>query len=535
MYRILLADDEGIVIDSLKFIIGKEFGQECLVESAKTGRGVIELAEQFRPDITIMDIQMPGINGIEAMKEIRKNNKNVIFIVMSAYDKFDYAKEAIKVGGVLEYITKPMERRKIVSILSRAMELVDKDRERRSNDLMLKEKLEIVVPIIENGFIYNILFQEYFIEDIEYYKKFLGITSDFGYMITVVCGDKQEGNHMTNAVGSSIRMQSHYQEIRECIKDYFDGVIGTVMGNKIAVLMPCDKEQIEYSERIELIEKARELVRKMRRKTGIGFRIGIGSTRLLQDMADSYHEALNALVYSTGSVAHVDDLPLRCGYEEDYPVHMEKKLFDQVEKGQINDAMQSAAEFFDWMASQYPDSIMDIRLKVLEFVLWAEHLAYDKGGMVYQFKDREDYLPSILRMEELIVLRSWFVEKIEIACRNVVSKRSEKSDSLVEIAKDYIDCNYDKDLSLDDVSRRVDISPYYFSKIFKEGTGKNFVEYLTLVRIEKAKELLVNTEHSMKEICIMVGYSEPNYFSRSFKKNVGVTPTEYKEGKRYVV
>ena len=340
---------------------------------------------------------------------------------------------------------------------------------------------------------------------------------------------------MTNAVGSSIRMQSHYQEIRECVKDYFDGVIGTVMGNKIAVLMPSDKELIEYSERIELIEKARELARKMCRKTGISFRIGIGSMRLLQEMPDSYHEALNALVYSTGSVAHVDDLSLRCGYEEDYPVHTEKKLFEQVEKGRINDAMQTAAEFFDWMASQYPDSIMDIRLKVLEFVLYAEHLAYDKGGMVYQFKDREDYLPSILRMEELTSLRSWFVEKIEIACRNVVSKRSEKSDSLVEIAKDYINCNYDKDLSLDDVSRRVDISPYYFSKIFKEGTGKNFVEYLTLVRIEKAKELLVNTEHSMKEICIMVGYSEPNYFSRSFKKNVGVTPTEYKEGKRYVV
>ena len=93
MYKIMLADDEGIVIDSLKFIIEKEFGSDCEVEFAKTGRSVIELAETFRPDIAVMDIQMPGINGIEAMKEIRKNNNNVIFIVMSAYDKFDYAKE----------------------------------------------------------------------------------------------------------------------------------------------------------------------------------------------------------------------------------------------------------------------------------------------------------------------------------------------------------------------------------------------------------------------------------------------------------
>ena len=82
---------------------------------------------------------------------------------------------------------------------------------------------------------------------------------------------------------------------------------------------------------------------------------------------------------------------------------------------------------------------------------------------------------------------------------------------------------------MDEVSYLVNISPYYFSKIFKEGTGENFIEYLTNIRIEKAKELLGNSDYSMKEICVMVGYSDPNYFSRSFKKNVGVTPTEYKE------
>ena len=86
MYKIMLADDEGIVIDSLEFIIEKEFGDTCSVEFAKTGRNVIELAERFRPDIAIMDIQMPGISGIEAMKEIRKTNANVIFIVMSAFE-----------------------------------------------------------------------------------------------------------------------------------------------------------------------------------------------------------------------------------------------------------------------------------------------------------------------------------------------------------------------------------------------------------------------------------------------------------------
>lgn len=531
MYKIMLADDEGIVIDSLKFIIEKEFGDDCVVEYAKTGRKVIELAENFRPDIVVMDIQMPGINGIEAMKEIRKNNPGIIFIVMSAYDKFDYAKEAIKLG-VLEYITKPMEKNKIISVLKRAMEMIEKEREKRSNDLLVKEKLETVVPIIESGLIYNILFQEHFLEDIENYKTILGITQNYAYMIAVVCGDAQEGNHMTNAIGSSVRMQKHYQEVRECLKEYFGCIVGTVMANKLAVLVPCENNKMDYNERIELIEKSRELVRRMRKKTDISFRIGIGGVKELQNLSESYDEALNALIMTTGSVAHVDDLPIGCDYAGDYPIDLEKKLFEEVEKGEINNAAATARMFFDWMAETSPDSLMEIRTKVLEFALWAEHLAYEKGGMTYRFNSRQDYLPSIMGMDDLDQLKEWFVEKIMTACQNILSKRTEKSNSIIEMAKDYIKDNYSKDISLDDVSRIVNISPYYFSKLFKEDTGENFIEYLTGIRIEKAKELLNTAEYSMKEICTMVGYSDPNYFSRSFKKNVGVTPTEYKEGKR---
>ena len=140
MYRIMIADDEGIVIDSMKFIIEKEFGSACEVQYAKTGRSVIELAERFRPDIAVMDIHMPGINGIEAIKEIKQFSANTIFIVMSAYDKFDYAKEAIKLG-VLEYINKPMDKIKVIDVLKKAMNLIDGEREKRSNELMIKEKL----------------------------------------------------------------------------------------------------------------------------------------------------------------------------------------------------------------------------------------------------------------------------------------------------------------------------------------------------------------------------------------------------------
>ena len=157
MYKIIIADD-GIVIDTLKFIIEKNLGDQCIIKSAKTGRKVMELAEYFCPDIAFMDIQMPGINGIEAMKEIRKGNSNVIFIVASTFDKFDYAKEAIGID-VLKYIKKPIDKNVIVEVLNQAINQVDDVKEKRSSDLANKEKLEIVTPIIENGFIHAFLYQ----------------------------------------------------------------------------------------------------------------------------------------------------------------------------------------------------------------------------------------------------------------------------------------------------------------------------------------------------------------------------------------
>jgi two-component system response regulator YesN len=528
MYRIMLADDEGIVIDSMKFIIEKEFGDLCEVEFAKTGRSVIELAERFRPDIAIMDIQMPGINGIDAMKEIKNFSANTVFIVMSAYDKFDYAKEAIALG-VLEYINKPMERTKVVQAIKKAMEIIDGDRKKRSDNLLIKEKLETVEPIIENGLIYNILFQEHFEEDVDNYKTILGVEENYGYMMCIVSGDSQEGNHMTNAVGSSVKMSNHYTEVREGLKEFFPCKVGSVMANKIAVLVPYVHPEMGYNARIELINEAREFIRYMRKKVDISFRLGIGGVKPLRNLGESYKESLNALIATTGSVAHVDDLPIGCDYEKDYPIDMEKSLFEAVERGDYNEAAVHAESFLKWMDEYDGSNLMAIRLKILEFTLQAESMAYRNGGMTYRFGSRDSYLPEIMSMSSIGELREWFLNKIMVSCQNIGNKRQERSTDTIEAAKEYIGNNFSKDLSLDDVSRIVNISPYYFSKLFKEATGENFIEYLTNIRIEKAKDLLLNSDIAMKELCSMCGYQDPNYFSRTFKKNVGLTPTEYKE------
>lgn len=532
MYKIMLADDEGIVIDALTFIIEKNFGEKCSIEYAKTGRSVIELAERMRPDIAIMDIQMPGINGIQAMQEIKRFSPGTLFIVLSAYDRFEYAKKAMEIG-VLEYINKPIEKSTIVSVLSKAMAEVDKIRDKRSNDLLIREKLETVVPMIENGFIYSVMFQENFADQIDNYKHLLGIEENYGCMLVIRYGEESGTGELTNVVGTSVRVQSCYHEMREIVQEFFHGVIGPMMANMLAIYVPVSEENIgeEYEKRVEMIESARKMVRKLKERLDAKFLVGIGSARPFSEAGTSYSEAIRALRNASGSVSHFMDAPVGCQYEDDYPIETENKMLSCVSAGNVQEAAAQATHFFDWMLDKHSGEDMDIKIKVLDFVLRAEQIAFRNGNMTYRFNSRSDYLETIVGTINYEELRLWFMEKIQNATKYVAEQKDQTSLGVVDSAKEYIRAHYHKDISLDEVSRKVNISPYYFSKLFKEETGVGFVEYVTGIRMEKAKELLRTTNLSMKEICNAVGYADSNYFSRSFKKNVGVTPTEYKENR----
>lgn len=532
MYKILLADDEGIVIEALTFILEKNFEGNVTIESAKTGRSVIELAEHFRPDIVFMDIQMPGINGIEAMKEIQKSMPNTIFIVLSAYERFDYAKEAMEVGALC-YLNKPIDKNVIVDVTKKAMEEIELLRKKRSNDLMIREKLETIIPVIESGFIYSVLFQDNYANETERYMQLLGISERMGYMMVIKIGEREENGELTNSVGASVRVSANYQEISAIIKEFFKGIVGPLMANMVLVYVPVADSEVtdEYENRIAVIENVRKMVRKLSGHIDAKFRVGIGSVQPASKAGTSYMEAVNSFRLSVSSVAHAKDLPINCEFEDDYPIETEELLFQAVKEGNAQSAAQHINHFFNWMLETNYENIMDIKLKVLELVLHAEQIGYQSGGMVYKFSARHDYLKTIVDMDNYENLRTWFMTKVQNVCRNVVSKREEQAANLIHQAREYIDNHFDEDLTLDEVSRLINISPYYFSKLFKEEIGQSFIEYITNLRMEKAKTLLATTNKSMKEICSAIGYADPNYFSRTFKKNVGVTPTEYKENK----
>lgn len=533
MYRILLADDEKIVTDSITMMINKNFPGQFEIQAARNGRYLIEMFNRSHPDIVVADIQMPGINGIAAIRELSKTNPDTIFIIMTAYDRFEYAKEALNLG-VSEFMNKPFNDRDIAELMTRCIGKIEARRKELSDSLKIQEKMENVVPIIENGFIYSMMFSDKEDEeDIENYRELLEVEERYGCMLIIAGGEAVRDRHMTNAVGSGVRMFQNQATVKDYIRKVWPkAIVGNAISNRIPVFLPMAQEKLEYDTRIEILETARKLTRELHNVTERVFRIGIGSVVSMQDGMSSFQEAAKALASRSGSAVHIEDISAQKQWDEgyqDYPEELEKRIFSSLKKGDADACANTASEYLQWMVDTYGEKDMSVRMKILEVILHAEREACVNGEMNKSFVDRADYMPKVYQADSNTDLKIWFMDCLRRAAEAMDSRAGKGENSVVEKAKIYMQENYSWDVSLDDVSRRMKLTPYYFSKLFKQETGITFMEYLTGLRLDQAKQLLKNPDLSIKEIGISVGYSDPNYFSRIFKKVLGITPSEYRE------
>ena len=486
MYRILLADDEGIMLESLKKIIETEYGNECEIHCAKSGRVVVEMAQAYPPDICFMDIQMPGISGIQAIREIQKFNSSAVFVIITAYDKFNYAKEAVNLG-VQEFLTKPVNKKVILETCAKMMTKVDQIRQKRSDDLLIREKLETVVPMIESGYINNILLQDDFVTYQDNYTQLLDIRQKYGYMMVIEFGDSMENGVLSNAVGASVKANKFYSTFREIAQGFFECLVGPIMGNRIVLLVPYENAKEDYEDRVAIVTRARNMVHKFENRIDSMFRCGIGRVKELGSVKESFKEAVVALRESISHVVHIEDVPAAQKYDGEYP--------------------------------------RDLEIRYQKRILEKDAA----GTLKYNVNSRRSYIWELQSCTDIENLKKWFLDKTREICTKLENSKEKEAGSIIDRAKEYINENFRRDISLDDVSREVDISPYYFSKLFKQETGKNFIEYLTEIRLKNARELLQDSRLSIKEICAQSGYSDPNYFSRIFKKYEGVTPSEFRE------
>ena len=528
MYKLIIADDEKIVIDSLKYIIEKNFNNIEIIATARSGREVIEKVDDAVPDIIFMDIRMPGINGLEAIKEIKSRHKQVVIIVLTAFDHFDFAKEAINLG-VIEYLLKPVNRTKVVEVINKAIEIVKTEKEKRRIELELKEKMEYIVPILENGFIYSLILFDDNRNELLNYKQIFEIEENGGYVMTVEFGDEEKNGELENKIGYSVRSQHFYPFLKDTINTLHKCIVGPVMLNRVVVFVPTNCDTDEFSARQEALSIAESLFQKLSNKLKCSFKIGIGRTYdNFELLPSSYEESLKALRYLQSSgVMHYMDIPSRNPQMSQYPEHKEKTLLQKVALGDAVESVNALNYIFDWLVSNYSNQPLKIKNKLLEIVFLVNHMAWEYGTDLES--DEIGFLEEMLSINDLTELKLWCRKRVESVAAQINSYQDYKIGDLTRKAKEYIKANYSKPITLEDISREINVSPQYFSKLFKEETGENFIDYLTGIRIKIAKDLLEKSEMSIKEICYNIGYSDPNYFSRIFKKVVGVAPTEYKE------
>ena len=445
MMKILLADDEKYDRETLKHIIKENFPYELEVYEAKNGREAIELSESIRPDIAIMDIKMPGIDGIQALKEISASLPNLYSIILTAYDYFDFALEAVKIN-VKEYLLKPFAKEEIIEKISAGIQFVKKEQNKRKSEIEDKEKIYTLLPVLENQLSDLIINDKLIGVDYGMYLQCLNMNFINSYAMVISIKDKYAYNDISRSEKDQIKMK-----IGEYIKEYINRkykCIGNyVFYEELTYFIQIENEDSNDFKNLE-IDLAFNLRREIKKRFNVSIRAGLGEIyNSVEQIVESYRQATKCLVYNSDNVniIHIGDINYKL----------------------MNDKFISSKFVSD------------------EFV--DDEIKNNKNKNANKIKIR-----------------------------------------LFEKVKNFIKENIETELELEKVASNFGLSVYYFSRTFKEVTGINYSDYINKCRVDIAKGLLSNGEMNVKEVCYKVGYNDPNYFSKVFKKYEGVSPVNFK-------
>jgi two-component system response regulator YesN len=174
------------------------------------------------------------------------------------------------------------------------------------------------------------------------------------------------------------------------------------------------------------------------------------------------------------------------------------------------------------------------RNKILEILVLANHAMRLDSQTEIKFMNYTGYVNQFMELKGDQLIEFAYQSFIYIASYVKSQNSIDYTNHIVRATREFLEQHYAEDISLEDVAEQVNISPQYYSKLIKKTTGFNFIDWLSMLRVKKAKELLTNSDYTVKEVCFMVGYKDPNYFSRIFKKRIGITPSEYVKTSSYL-
>lgn len=377
---------------------------------------------------------------------------------------------------------------------------------------------EDYLSFIERSFIFSIFFRGCSALEIVGFQKILGLKEN-GYLILLELLEPIK----TNLTNFTIDEFSLHHSIKNILHNK-NCALGPMLTNRMCVLISEDTILPEIKQKEESLALCQKLSSTIEKEYQVKVVAGIGSMHSIYSIYPSFTEALACLYFNgTESFAFYSDIKrLDTNVHFDYLV-TEKHLIESI-RLRKTDAYDYFGLLMDWLR---PFNDVTKRSKILEILVLAHHAISLDGQNDLKPLDYIGVVEEMMNYNGDQLIDYSFQLFIFITSYVKPQNPIDYTNHIVKATKEYLELHYIDDISLEDMAEHVNISPQYFSKLIKKTTGFNFIDWLSMLRVKKAKELLTNSNYTVKEVCFMVGYKDPNYFSRIFKKRIGITPSEY--------
>jgi len=531
MYKLLIVDDEALVRDAIKEQMNwEQLGFECIGD-CEDGLEALEFIKHNKPDVVLTDIGMPFMNGIELTRELALNEPKVKVIILTGYDDFDFAQQALKLQAA-DYILKPVTSAELEVIIRRVGSELDVERRKSHDNELLKQQLTDNLPLLKEMFLERLVTSKMTRKQLEERSSYFQIKWNGPLVIELAIDvDEFSISEPSTLFDQDLLRFGVFNIAQEITAKYSGTAIFRDRENHVLILL--SGEDSEYLQELAMLA-AEEIHHAVTSYLCIKISIGIGNTSSREENASLAHRsALSALEYrfviGINEIIRISDMEQRQRPELFSVVSWESELITKLKTC-------SAQDMNDWMMKLFatfrehvfPIDVCYIYLH--RIVLTIVHTLYEIDSNSSQVcGEAKNLILEMNRFSTLDEIEDWMKQFCEKVVVIIQSMREDQSARQITMAIDYVKQHYMKpELSLKSVCKYVSMSSSYFSTLFKQYSGRSFVEFVTNERIEKAKELLNLTSMKSYEIAYAVGYSDPHYFSGAFKKHTGDTPTEFR-------
>ena len=544
MYKLMIVEDEEMIRRGISQSIDwEDLGFEICFE-AENGKIAIERIPVLMPDVVLTDVRMPVVDGLELSKWINKSFPEIKIIILSGFADFEYAKSAIKFR-VYEYLLKPTNKIKFHETFVKLKQILDDEsieKEKKINDQL---KLKAGLLKMRNEFL-NDLIKESNLElqtltDRLNYLEIDFSASNYTVAIIKINADLKKYK-MEWENDYSILREKYHSVVSEVLQDMNAGQSAVNDLSELIIILNIKESDMADAYIRRILEKVINNIRKLIfNDDELLICAGVGLTYPnIALLSKSYKQAESAVeyrfheksesVYFFNDIEN-DEIDKERYWLKNYPSNIEE-IITQTFTGQVEKLEKSINEIFQsFKTRKLNPGFIKKHTQFMVFLLSANLIEVGASVKV------ENYIPwnyeQIIRNSISVDALKDFIIKIFISTAEAIEKVNSEdkisSRRAIEKVKMYIQENFNKNISLEELAGIVYLSPSYLSLLFKNVTGENYSEYLKRIRMVKAKELLKETELKVYEVAYKVGFNEYKYFAVQFKKMFGVTPGELRD------